>query len=136
MNYKGGKRISKDGYVLLRGMQSHPLANKSGYVYEHRFVASFKYGLTAVINGIIHHIDHNKLNNSPENLMLLSNNSKHCVLHREKQMDRQYPDEGNYLIDCECGCGERLLKFSDHRDPRRFIVAHWKRGPYRRSTDI
>ena len=136
MAHKVGKYLSKEGYIRLSGMRDHPLADKSGYVYEHRLVASLKYGLSVVMNGVIHHIDHNKLNNSPKNLMLLANNSEHSVLHREKQMDRQYPNEDNYLIKCECGCNEELLRFGKDRNPRRFIVAHWRRGEYRNRMEI
>lgn len=60
----------------------HPLANKSGKVYLHRVVASEKIGRWLTTEEHVHHIDGNKTNNSPENIMILTA-SEHSILEWE-----------------------------------------------------
>lgn len=57
----------------------HPLAS-GGIVYFHRHVASIKEGFW-VRGFIVHHIDEDKLNNSPDNLQILESRSAHTSLH-------------------------------------------------------
>ncbi len=90
--WKSDEKISYYGYKLIR-CPEHPFKNIDGFVFEHRLVAE-KYLLTeensVEINGIrylspqylVHHKDHNKLNNTPENLLILTP-SDHMRLHRK-----------------------------------------------------
>ena len=89
-NWQGGrvldnKRTYKtsyqtQGYMLIRKPE-HPNANKSGYVYEHIYVALEKYGLEKLPSGFcVHHINENKLDNRKDNLVLCTN-SKHGYYH-------------------------------------------------------
>lgn len=86
------------GYVYFIDNE-HPLSNKSGKVYYHRHVISFKLGKWIDKSYHVHHIDENKQNNDPSNLELISpkmhgrkhiingNNSKKinkCVLCSKK----------------------------------------------------
>lgn len=50
----------------------HPMANKAGKVYVHRFIASDFYGIELTSDMHVHHIDHDKLNNEPSNLAILT----------------------------------------------------------------
>ena len=89
-SWKGGRKISSYGYVLI-WKPEHPFANGDGNVFEHRLVAE-KYLLddenSVVINGkkylskeyCIHHIDFDRTNNKPENLMVMKN-TDHMSLH-------------------------------------------------------
>lgn len=88
--WKSDKRISSYGYVLV-DKPEHPFANGDGCVFEHRLVAE-EYLLTddnsVEINGkkylkpelVVHHIDENKTNNNPENLMIMTL-AEHASLH-------------------------------------------------------
>jgi len=61
----------------------HPNSSKSGhpgYVYKHRLIASKIIGRPLTKDEVVHHIDGNKQNNSPENLMVLTQ-SQHSKLH-------------------------------------------------------
>lgn len=64
------KKIHNEGYVLLK-MPNHPNAN-NGYVLEHRYIMEQKLGRYLESYEVVHHIDHNKQNNSIENLELLT----------------------------------------------------------------
>lgn len=59
----------------------HPLATgNSGRVLVHRHVASIKAGRWLKSDEVVHHLDHNKLNFSSDNLQLLSK-GEHTKLH-------------------------------------------------------
>lgn len=77
--WKGGRKQRKDGYWLIF-MPGHHLANKSGYVTEHRFVWEQHNGRPLLPDEHVHHIDGNRSNNSPENLIALTKN-EHSKLH-------------------------------------------------------
>lgn len=49
----------------------HPLANKAGKVYIHRYVASVKIGRYVTSDEVVHHTDEVKTNNYPDNLEVM-----------------------------------------------------------------
>lgn len=82
-NFKGGKRMSADGYILIRGFR-HPYKNKGGYLMEQRLVAEKYLGRYLTHNEIIHHINGIKNDNRPENLYLFPSNKSHYYFHHLK----------------------------------------------------
>jgi hypothetical protein len=95
-SWKSDEKISVYGYRLIRCLD-HPFKNGDDFVFEHRLVAE-KYLLndenSIEINGkrylrpelVVHHIDKNKLNNSVDNLVIMTR-SEHTSMHTTK---RQY----------------------------------------------
>ena len=73
------KKGLSNGYILLYKPE-HPLSNKVGYLVEHRFIASEKWGSEAVKDNCVHHINGIKTDNRIENLKILSP-SDHVRLH-------------------------------------------------------
>lgn len=74
-NWKGGWHTSSDGYVrrLLRPDNPfYSMADKSGYVREHRLVMAQKLGRCLLMSEQVHHLDGNKGNNVETNLLLVS----------------------------------------------------------------
>jgi hypothetical protein len=69
-SWRGGTHIDSRGYVRSR-CPDHPNAAKNGYVAEHRRVASTVLGRRLSSEEEVHHVDGNKLNNSPENLLVV-----------------------------------------------------------------
>jgi hypothetical protein len=64
----------------------HPLAHgKAKWVYYHRHVVSISVGRWITSEEVVHHKDHNKLNNSLDNLDLLSK-SEHTKMHFPKEL--------------------------------------------------
>jgi hypothetical protein len=61
-NWKGGKSIDLNGYVIIR--------TNNKYVKEHRYVYEQHYGITLTPNQNIHHINGDRLDNRIENLEL------------------------------------------------------------------
>lgn len=78
--WKGGRRISKDGYIMIHA-PSHPFAKKGSYVCEHRLIAEKILNRFLTPEEVIHHINEVKTDNHPENLYLFSSNSEHLRHH-------------------------------------------------------
>lgn len=68
-NWKGGRYVNVQGYVAVRN-PTNPKAFPNGYMLEHRLVMEKKLGRRLESYEIVHHIDGDKTNNHPDNLML------------------------------------------------------------------
>jgi len=79
--WKGGRYITKFGYVLIKA-HGHPFLNKMGYIQEHRLVIEKHIGRYLTRKEVVHHINGIKTDNRIENLMLLPSLSAHVKLHR------------------------------------------------------
>jgi len=60
-----------NGYKIV-SKPDHPRAWSTGYVYEHVLVMEEKLGRFLNHDEIVHHKDENRLNNSPNNLELMT----------------------------------------------------------------
>lgn len=89
-SWESDEKISTHGYRMIR-KPDHPFRNIDGFVFEHRLVVE-EYWLTPFnsveINGQlylppeyeVHHINGDKLDNSPENLFVLTKDF-HITVH-------------------------------------------------------
>ena len=66
-----GYMVDATGYITLH-LPNHPLANKSGTVYEHRLVMSEHIGRYLASHESVHHKNGNRSDNRIENLELWS----------------------------------------------------------------
>jgi len=76
--WKGGRKSNGQGYILIY-KPDHPYHNdhKNIYVFEHRLVMEKKLGRHLTKGEIVHHLNHKRDDNRPENLELFSSNSEH-----------------------------------------------------------
>lgn len=102
-----------NGYI----MTYHPEANGAitsgrniGYVYEHRYVMEANIGHKLQDNEVVHHIDGNKLNNHPDNLIWMDI-GQHTKLHnRLKQLEN-----GTEVSDKKClNCGKPISRRNNY----------------------
>jgi len=68
---------------------------KTKSFYCHRILAEAKLGRSLHKGEVVHHIDHNPMNNSLENLELCSSRFVHALHHAK----REKPDEPMIVID-------------------------------------
>lgn len=74
--WKGGFSINKDGYKVIE----NELETHGEKIFEHRLVMEQNLGRKLLFSEIIHHINHNKLDNRIENLMIVSR-TEHVKIH-------------------------------------------------------
>ncbi len=82
-SWKGGRYLDPAGYVLVY-RPGHPRARWNGHAYEHVLVAEAKAGRPLEKGEHVHHVDGNKANNDPANLLVLSA-SDHMRLHARQR---------------------------------------------------
>lgn len=115
-SWRSDEKISNYGYKLIRVLD-HPFRNSDDMVFEHRLIAE-KYLLTEqnsiMIDGKrylsreyeVHHKDMNRLNNSVDNLVVLTK-GQHVSLHNRLTDTKRDEKSGRILT------GERSLKTED-----------------------
>lgn len=123
-NWRGGRSIASNGYVLIRVGVGHHLADVRGYAYEHRLVAEKKIGRRLRKGEQVHHKDENKQNNDPRNLEVAPSRWHHAVKHRKNGHKLRLPEQDNPTIVCACGCGETFRKFDRSGRPRSLVSGH------------
>lgn len=123
-NWKGGKSVASNGYVLHRVGRQHHLSDVRGYAYEHRVAAEEKLGRRLKDGEIVHHRDGDRANNAYANLEVCANIAEHLFEHRDPQSKRRKPGESNKKVSCACGRGARFKRFDPDGRPRRFVSGH------------
>lgn len=94
--YKGGHTTTYGGYVWEL-CPRHPLANRWGYVAQHRLVGEDLVGRPLVqhsdpaIRECVHHKDENRLNNHPDNLEVLTFSAHRAHHTRKRNVDTFEP---------------------------------------------
>jgi len=78
--WKGGK--TTNGIYVLVYTPHHPYGRKNGYVYEHRLVVEKIIKRFLKSYEEVHHIDLNKRNNVPKNLMAFRSKRAHRLFER------------------------------------------------------
>lgn len=123
-NWRGGRLIASNGYVIVRVGVGHHLADVRGYAYEHRVVAEKSIGRRLEKGEMVHHINGVKTDNRPENLQVVRNNAEHLFHHRRGDRGLRRPGEENPDIPCACGCGEKFPRYDECGRPRLFKSGH------------
>ena len=105
--WKGGKRITNKGYVLIL-RKEHPRAViNSGYVFEHDIIMEEHIGRYLRKGEVVHHKNGIKSDNRIENLLLMTA-SAHSAYHNTYH---HISDKGRYSISQKA-----KLRFADHNN--------------------
>ena len=76
--------ILKSGYKKIL-LPTHPRADRKGYVFEHILILESNLNRSLYKDEVTHHLDNNKLNNNPINLIVCKNNSEHIFLYHSER---------------------------------------------------
>lgn len=125
-NWKGGRTVASNGYVLVKRPE-HLRADCRGYVYEHILVAEQAIGRPILPTEQVHHKNHIKTDNRPNNLEVKASRAHHAAEHRKRD-DLRAVGEANPTVPCECGCGTSFPRYDHQNRPRRFVTGHNLRG--------
>lgn len=123
-NWKGGRSVASNGYVLIKVAPGHHLADVRGYAYEHRVVAERTIGRRLRRGELVHHVNGIKTDNRPENLVVEPSIAHHRVEHRKPNSRLRLPDQANPTVACACGCGATFAQFDSVGRPRRYVSGH------------
>ncbi len=121
--------IASTGYEIVYVGNDHHLNNGNGYAYKHRIVMEEKLGRKLNPGEVVHHIDGNRLNNDPENLVAVKSNGAHLNLHRSANCKGRLHGEPNPIIKCACGCGREFEKYDATGRPRKYWTSCRIKGP-------
>jgi HNH endonuclease len=82
--WRGGVHHYSTGYVGLK-CPDHPRAGRHGYVMEHILVVERAMGKYLRLGAPVHHVDEDKTNNAPTNLVACDSEQYHRLLHQRKR---------------------------------------------------
>lgn len=85
--WKGGRTRDAQGYIRVLA-PTHPNTMVSGYILEHRLVASAMLGRPLRDGEVVHHIDRNRANNDPSNLIVFASRAEHQAHHARLDRER------------------------------------------------
>ena len=77
-----------NGYRFVAS-PSHPRATEKGDVQEHILVAERAMGKPLPTKAVVHHMDGNRSNNDPKNLVVCQDQAYHLILHRRMRALRE-----------------------------------------------
>lgn len=109
--WKGGQMVDKNGYILIKN-NSHPFANNSGYVREHRLVMEKHIGRFLTPKEIVHHLNHIPNDNRIENLSLKKDSAEHI---KECRTGRKFPRKNGVWFICE-RCNHEFYRSNCHKN--------------------
>lgn len=109
--WRGG-RVNHSGYVRVLS-PDHPNKDKHGYVFEHRLVAEKMLGRYLLPTEAVHHINHVRDDNRPENLKVMDSRD-HWKLHKTEIVKRAWEKSKTYKLIKEHGEDLKRMEQAGH----------------------
>ena len=137
--YNLGNKKNMNGYEMVyvpstqyrnKLKKAHIESNKQGYVLTHRLVAYANGLLDNGYKGVIHHVNYNKIDNTPENLKLFNHNiwnshTPEAMKKKEKTFRKTITDKNSkWYISSE----DRKVQLIEANQKANHVRWHDKRG--------
>lgn len=90
--YRGGRWPEQRGYVSLGGHYGHPNADRFGRIREHVFLAAKALGKGLPEGAEVHHVNGDRADNRPQNLVLCQDHEYHGLLDARSRARRKCGD--------------------------------------------
>lgn len=122
------EKVIKKGDYEYALVPNHPKATKNGYVLMHRIVVENRLGRLLLPEEVVHHKDHNRKNNSPDNLEVMTN-AEHVRMHQST---------GNTMVEqiCkECGRSFQMKVGQTKKGQTNFFCSRSCNGKYQRKNN-
>jgi len=121
--YKTGRRIDSDGYVLVTAPSDHPYArqrtNRAGkLIYEHRLVLEQKLGRYLLPEEVVDHVDGLTLHNAVDNLRLFASNAVH-LKETTTGRAKQWSAQGRQNIGVRTDLGAKIQRVDSYHRRRK-----------------
>jgi hypothetical protein len=95
----GDRVLTPDGYVLVY-TPGHPRAHR-GYVLEHVLVAERALGKYLPPRAVVHHVNEQRPDNRPTNLVVCENQAYHLLLHARARVLEDHHLGGKVCLTCK-----------------------------------
>lgn len=121
--YKSGRRVDHDGYVLVTAPADHPYARQRPHrdgkiIYEHRLVLEQKLGRYLRPEEVVDHIDGLTLHNAPENLRLFESNAEHLA-ETTTGRTKLWSAQGRQNIGARTDLGTKIQRVDSYHQRRK-----------------
>lgn len=112
------------GSTCMQGAGYLRIKTESGWVLLHRHVMEEHIGRKLERHEVVHHLNHDRLDNRIENLQLCESAHEHYMNHRRPLSNRRKPGQENPEIPCGCGCGQMIRRFGARDYLKRYAAGH------------
>lgn len=119
--FVAGRRVDRDGYVLVTAPKDHPYARKRTnrdikLMFEHRLVVESMLGRYLLPEEVVDHIDGLTLHNHPDNLRVFASNGRHLAVTATGQ--RNWSAAGYRNIGARTDLGVEIERVDTYRRRR------------------
>lgn len=134
---KGGRLLKRTGYVeVATGVRAGSAAVR--YIREHIIVAERAIGKRLPLGAVVHHIDGDKANNEPSNLLICESSAYHTLLHRRLRAYRATgnPNSRRCIFCGKWGLDLLVGRTAEHPECRRAYNAAWRLRRAQTSAEV